>query len=348
MKYSIGIDAHKRYSQVSVMQEDGKIIDRQKINNDRKSFQEALSGYSGNGSKAVLESGWNWGLVYDMVNDCIDEVKVAHPLKVKAIAEAKIKTDKISADILAHLLRADLIPECYVRDADSQRIQQVLRQRMFYVRVRTMTKNKIHNLIDRQENVREEAQSYTDLFGAKGMQLLRSAEVPVLERKLLDGQLELLEELKTRIAATESILEQLKENDAIVERLKSIPGIGKFFGMLVRHEIDKIERFPTSDKLCSYAGLVPSTFSSGGKTYHGRIIKQGNKFIRWALIEAVVPAITADAELRNFYYSLKAKKGSNAAKVATARRLLKIVYQVWKENRFYQTKSTSRTALVSS
>lgn len=348
MNYSIGIDAHRRYSQISVMTESGKIIDRQKVNNDRKSITQVLKPYAGNGSSAVLESGWNWGLIYEMVSDSIDEVKVAHPLKVKAIAEAKIKTDKISADILAHLLRADLIPECYVRDADSQRIQQVLRQRMFFVRLRTMVKNKIHSLIDRQENAREEVLGYTDLFGTKGMQFLRSVELPVLERKLLDGDLELLEELKTRIAVIESILEQLKENDSIVERLKSIPGIGKFFGMLIRHEIDKIERFPTSDKLCSYAGLVPSTYSSGGKTYHGRIIKQGNKFIRWALIEAVVPAITADAQLRSFYYSVKAKKGSNAAKVATARRLLKIVYQVWKENRFYQTKSSTRAALVTS
>lgn len=345
--YSIGIDAHRRYSQISVMRQDGKIINRQKVNNDRKSIQEALGPYADNTSKAVLESSWNWGLLYDMVSSCIEEVKVAHPLKVKAIAEAKIKTDKISADILAHLLRADLIPECYIRDKDSQRIQQVLRQRMFLVRLQTMVKNKIHNLIDRQENVREEAQSFTDLFGAKGMQFLRSVELPALERKLLDGQLELLEELRIRISSVESILLQLEENDQIVECLKTIPGIGKFFAMLLRHEIDKIQRFLTSDKLCSYAGLVPSTYSSGGKTYHGRIIKQGNKFIRWALIEAVVPAIKADSQIRMYYYSMKAKKGSNSAKVATARRLLKIVYQVWKENRFYRTKGL-RTALVSS
>lgn len=347
MSYSIGIDAHRRYSQISIMRDDGKVVERKKINNDRKSFKEALMPYSGNGSKAVLESTWNWGLLYDIVNDCIDEVKLAHPLKVKAIASARIKTDKISADILAHLLRSDLIPECYVRGAKSQRIQQVLRQRMFLVRLRTMVKNRIHNLIDRQENAREEAQGYTDLFGAKGIQFLRTVELPALERKLLDEQLELMEELKTRIKVTESVLEQLEENDEIVERLKSIPGIGKFFGMLIRHEIDKIERFSTSDKLASYAGLVPSTYSSGGKTYHGGIIKQGNKYLRWALIEAVVPAMTADAQIRTFYYSMKAKKGSNSAKVATARRLLKIVYQVWKENRFYRTQNL-RTALVSS
>ena len=345
--YSIGIDAHKRYSQITIMKEDGKIVSRCKVNNDRNSIQRVLTPYTRNGAKAVLESGWNWGLLYDMFSDCIDEVKVAHPLKVKAIAEAKIKTDKISADILAHLLRADLIPECYIRNQSSRRIQQVLRQRMFLVRLQTMVKNKIHNLIDRQEEARVQAQSFTDLFGAKGMQFLRTVILPILERKLLDGQLELLAELRTRISSVESILTQLKENDEIVERLKTIPGIGECFALLIRHEIDQIERFPSSDKLAAYAGLVPSTYSSGGKTYHGRIIKQGNKYLRWALIEAVIPATRKDVQLSSYYYSMKAKKGANSAKVATARRLLKIVYQVWKENRFYRIK-TERTALFTS
>ena len=95
------------------------------------------------------------------------------------------------------------------------------------------------------------------------MQFLRSVVLPILERKLLDGQLELLEELRRRISSVESILAQLKENDEIVERLKTIPGMGECFARLIRQEIDKIERFPTSNKLCSYAGLVPSTYSSG-------------------------------------------------------------------------------------
>jgi len=242
--YSIGIDAHKRYLQITIMQENGKIINRYKVNNDRKSIKAVLRPYAQDGSKAVLESGWNWGLLYDMFSDCIDEVKIAHPLKVKAIAEAKIKTDKISANILAHLLRADLIPECYVRGKSNRLIQEVLRQRMFLVRLQTMVKNKVHNLIDRQENAREQAKSFTDLFGVKGIQFLRSVELPLLERKLLDGQLELLEEFRTRVSLIESILAQLKENDEIVERLKTIPGIGEFFALLIRHEIDKIERFP--------------------------------------------------------------------------------------------------------
>jgi transposase len=140
-----------------------------------------------------------------------------------------------------------------------------------------------------------------------------------------DRKLELLEKLRTRISSIESILAQLKENDEIVEGLKTIPGIGEFFAMLIRYEMDRIDRFSALDKLCSYAGLVPSTYSSGGKTYHGRIIKQGNKYLRWALIEAVIPAIRKDAQIRRYYNSMKAKKGSNSAKVATTRRLLKIV-----------------------
>lgn len=348
MEYSIGIDIHRKYSQISVMRKDGKIIERQKVNNDRKSLEKALEAYSEDETKAVIESSWNWGLLYDMLSDYVDEVKVAHPLKVRAIAEARIKTDKISADTLAHLLRTDLIPECHVRTKDSRRIQQVLRQRMFLVRLQTMVKNRIHSLIDRQENVREQVFAYTDLFGAKGMQFLRSAELPALERKMLDEDLELLEALRTRIRSIESILEQLKENDEIVERLKSVPGIGKFFAMLIRHEIDSLDRFQTSDKLCAYAGLVPSTYSSGGKTHHGGIIKQGNKYLRWALIEAVVHAIRADAQLRSYYESMKLKKGANSAKVATARRLLKIIYQIWKEKRSYRTQSSFRTALITS
>lgn len=81
------------------------------------------------------------------------------------------------------------------------------------------------------------------MFGEKGIQFLRSVDPPVLERKLLDGQLELLEALRTRIKSVESILEQFRENDQAAARLKIIPGIGKFFAMLLRHEIDRIERF---------------------------------------------------------------------------------------------------------
>ena len=119
----------------------------------------------------------------------------------------------------------------------------------------------------------------------------------------------------------------------------TVPGIGEFLARLVAAEIDGIERFRSPKKLAAYAGMVPSTYSSGGKTWNGRIIKGGNKWLRWALVEAIIPAIRKDAELREEYERLKAKKGYNKTKVAVAKKLLIIIYHILKEKRNYREKN---------
>jgi len=115
-----------------------------------------------------------------------------------------------------------------------------------------------------------------------------------------------------------------------------MPGFGVFLSTLVASEIDGAERFPDPKKLAAYAGLVPSTYSSGPNTRHGSITKQGNKFLRWAFVEAIWPAIRKDAGLRHYYQRIKLRKGSNPAKVATARYLLTIAYHVLRDKRTYE------------
>lgn len=105
-------------------------------------------------------------------------------------------------------------------------------------------------------------------------------------------------------------------------------------------EIDDIKRFKDEKKLCAYAGLVPSTYASGGEVFHSRITKMGNKWLRWAFIEAVQPAISCDADLFAYYQRLRMKKGANAAKVATARRQLTIVYRVLSQERLYERRNS--------
>jgi len=117
--------------------------------------------------------------------------------------------------------------------------------------------------------------------------------------------------------------------------IRTVPGFGKFLSVLVATEIADIKRFTKVGSLHCYAGLVPSTYSSGQRSYQGRIIKEGNQWLRWAVVEAVWPAIRADFDLRLYYEKLKKRKKSNVAKVATARRLLSIIYQLLKENRPY-------------
>jgi transposase len=134
-------------------------------------------------------------------------------------------------------------------------------------------------------------------------------------------------------------VKELGEGDKRVKLLRSIPGLGPFFSVLVAKEIDDIKRFREEKKLCAYGGLVPSTYASGGKVFHGRITKTGNKWLRWAFIEAVQPAISNDADLYAYYQRLRTRKDANAARVATARRLLTIVYRVLSQERLYERRN---------
>ncbi len=121
-----------------------------------------------------------------------------------------------------------------------------------------------------------------------------------------------------------------------VKLLETIPGIGQFFAVLVANEVDDIRRFANEKKFFSYIGIIPSTFSSGGRTFDGRLTKQGNKYLRWALVEAIWPAVRSDPELESYYQSIKARKGPNPAKIATARRLATIIYRVLRHERSYR------------
>ena len=144
----VGVDAHKAHSQMTVMDETGKVLERRRAQSSRDGMLQALGRHHGEPMKAVLEAGYGWGPLYDWIGEVADEVLLAHPLKVRAIADAKIKTDKIDSEMLAHLLRADLIPEAYAPSKEVRATKRViLRQRMFLVRIRTMVENRIRALL---------------------------------------------------------------------------------------------------------------------------------------------------------------------------------------------------------
>ena len=118
--------------------------------------------------------------------------------------------------------------------------------------------------------------------------------------------------------------------------VEALPGIGPFISVLIRYEVDDISRFREAKKFASYTGLVPSTYASGDRMIHGRLTKQGNKWLRWAFVEAVMPAITHSPWLRRYYERIKRRRGSRDACVATARKLAELAWTVWTEKRFYE------------
>ena len=191
-------------------------------------------------------------------------------------------------------------------------------------------KNRIHTLLDRYPDIRAQRRAQ-ELFTKMGIAWMRRVEVDQNDRFILDSELTLLEQLQDQIKQADRWLFKVGRKDQRVRNLLSIPGIGRSFALLVVSEIDQIDRFASPKKLHAYAGLVPSTYSSGGRTFHGRIIKGGNKYLRWAMVEAVWPAIQKSLELNQYYHRLADRKGANPAKVATARRLLTIVYRVLRD-----------------
>jgi len=207
---------------------------------------------------------------------------------------------------------------------------------MFLVRLQTMVKNRIYDMLDRHPEITSQAPNVSDLFGPTGMKWLNQVELPGSDNSLLSSELELLRVVRQLISKTNGLIKDLAKDDKRITLLRSIPGLGPFFAVLVAMEIDDITRFCDEKKLCSYAGLVPSTYASGGKVFHGRITKTGNKWLRWAIVEAVAPAVNCDSDIKAYYYRLKTRKGANAAKVATGRRLLTIIYRVLTQERFYR------------
>jgi transposase len=341
LMHYIGIDYHKKYSYIVVKDRDGVVEQRGMVSNKREEVQKFVEPYRT--GKAVLESSRNWGVIYDWLEEILDDIALAHPLKVRAIAEARIKTDKISADILCDLLRSNLLPEAYVPSRETRETKNVLRQRIFFVRLQTMVKNRIHTIIDRHPEIVSQAPDVTDMFGATGIRWLSQVVLPGQDNRLLASAVELLQAVRQKISESNEIVTELARDDRKVRLLRSIPGLGPFFSVVAANEIDDISRFDDEKKLCACAGLVPSTYASGGKVFHGRITKVGNKWLRWAFIEAVPPAIKHDADLFAYYQRLRMKKGNNAAKVATARRLLTIAYRVLRHKRLYERRNRTPT-----
>lgn len=345
--YHIGVDYHKAYSHLVVQDASGKTLRSGRVRNDHRSIAGFLLPFSGN-AHAVMEATRNWTVMFDWLDEIVDEVVLAHPLKVKAIAEAKIKTDKIDATILAHLLRADLVPAAHAPSQRAREVRLALRERIFYVRLRTMVKNRIVTTFDRYPEETAALRRCADLFGTAGRKQLAALAVSPIDRLQIDRSVAFIDDINRRIKECETTIKALSKGNENVKRLKSLPGIGEFFARLIDAEIDDIGRFHSAGKLAAYAGLVPSTYASGGKTWHGRIIKQGNKWLRWAFVEAVAPAVANDPELKAYYERLKATKGANRAKVATARRLLTIAFQLLRDGRSYEPHSTRRSGATPS
>jgi transposase len=331
-----GIDLHKRFSTVCIMNQAGEILEERKLmhrGGDLKAYF-AEKGHM----KCVVEPMDGWGWLSDYLESCGHEVHLANPYKVKLIAESRVKTDKVDARILAQLMRLGYLPESYVAGRELRDRRSFLRYRMRLVQQRTRHKNQIHRLL-RMEGI--ESPEVTDLFGRAGRTWLEEGCClrPVHER-IKQETLQMLDQTATYTSSIDRELKKTVSDEA--KRLMTIPGIGILLANVIMAEAGDIRRFPTPKHFAGYTGLVCSQRSSGGRERFGKITKQGNRILRWTFVEAAQKARFKDPHLRSFFDRIATKKGSGRATVALARKLAEITWHVWMNKKDYDTNKTRR------
>lgn len=336
MKY-VGLDLHKKNIFATVLDDGGKIISKAQIRSKKEDIYYYLKKQQETDNLSIaMEASYNWQYYYRIIENLTDNITLAHPLKTRIIGEAKIKTDKIDSRVLAYMLKADMLPACYVPTKNAMENKILLRSRISLVRIRTQIKNRIHTIIDRnRDSYNGLLENLTDTFGKTGIKIMQNTKIDEVDYKILIDQLDLISYINEKIKNIEAEIGKKALMDDDIKLLKTIPGVGDFTAFLVKSEIDDIKRFSSKEKLCSYAGLVPSIYSSGEKLYRGRITKQGNKYIRWALCEAAQISLRNSLYFRYYYYKVKNKKNTNSAIIALARRMLEIIYIILKEKREY-------------
>jgi transposase len=343
MQY-VGIDYHKRYSVLCATDERGQELKRRRINGNTVAGFAQFFSELGEESKVVMEACWNWGWLYDLLGkiDGIDQVVLAHPYKTRLIAEAQIKTDKIDAQMLAKLLRGDLIAQSHAPSAATRARKHLLRQRLFWVRLRTMLRNRMHAVLDRQHDL--ERPQLKNFFSRRGQSWLQNVQLPCPEdQPLLEQDLEVAELLEQKIKQLDRLIGQTQSQEE--KLLESIPGIGPLFSSVIATEIDGIARFNSPAKLAAYAGVVPTTHASGGRVFNGRLLWQCNKWLRWALIEASWSAVQFSGYFGALYRCARARgKNKNVAITMVAHRMVKIIWLLLSEQRPYTETLPDRSA----
>jgi transposase len=238
-----------------------------------------------------------------------------------------VKNDKADARTLADLLRLDMIPECYIPSIETRELRDLSRRRHYFVSTRTMFKNKIHAELSR----RWIDYSKGDLFTQTGKNYLKSLHIAAV-----DDYLDSIEFLDAKIKELDSEIKEQALQDEYAKLLVTVPGISYYGALLISSEIADIQRFPDPEHLCSYAKLAPGTHQSGDTQFQ-KVDHKGNRMLNWIMIQCVhVHVLNCNSSITRHYNRIKETRGSKVAIVAAARKLMKALYMMLREERTFR------------
>src|SRR5499427_6323358 len=315
MSVYVGIDVHRKRSQVAVIDQVGEVLANRNVPNGVESVLGVIGGLPA-GTPVAFEAAFGWGWLVELLEDYGFAPHLVHPLRCKAIASARLKNDKVDAAILAQLLRADLLPEAWIAPPAVRQLRAVLRHRASLVRLGTQLRNRIHAVA--ADHGYDRSASY---WTGPGRGWLAELDLPAPSRQIVTDCLAVIDHLAPVIGRLDGELHQHAKAGPRVKVLRTLPGVGEFTALVMLAEIGDITRFGSARKLASWAGLTPTVRGSDLKVRHGHISKQGSTWLRWALNQAAQTA-KRSPEFAATYAAISKRRGKKIATIAIARKLL--------------------------
>ena len=344
MQY-IAFDSHKKYTFASVAQPDGGILKEGRIEHKRGAIKQFLSMHQPQSPVAVETIG-NWYWIVNEIEQAGMRPQLVHARRAKLMMGMVNKTDKLDARGMNRLQRNGTLPVVWIPPEELRDKRELPRTRMVFSHQPTEVKNRIHaNLAKYALQVDE----VTDMFRGKGRSLLeaRLSELPQHCQATTKQWLEELDFVEQQIETLDAKIEKVFEETPNRALLRSLPGVGPVLSLVILLEVGDVNRFPTPAHLASYAGTTPRVHSSGGKTRHGQIRSDVNRYLTYAFLEAANQVAVRreshpDRHVSQLYTRVRQKKGHQKAVGAVARHLAEAAHVILSKQRVYQDPVSSR------
>jgi transposase len=329
--YYVGLDIHKKTISYCVKDAAGQIHSEGKIGATRRdldTWMKLLPQPWTAAMEATIFTGW----IYDHLLPHAAQVKVAHPLMLRAIAAAKKKNDRIDAGKIADCLRCDFLPECHMVSTEIRDRRRTLRYRHLLVRQIVQMKNRISGLLMETGVSHNKQRLHKVGYFRK---LLSSEDVHESVRPLLRLSRETIVRLQKIDYA---LVSSLQRDPLLADRIKNLrtaPGVGPITALTWALEVGDVSRFRSIKQAVSYCGLCGAEKNSADKAMRTPISKQRNKHIQHVLVEAAKLAPRHSHELAQVYEKEKQAGDANCATLAVARKMVAYLLAVDRGNRAF-------------
>jgi transposase len=317
----VGVDLHQRFCYLTAVDASGRQYKQGQVVNEGAALRAWLRQLPGPRQVVVEASGF-WPAFVRAVEPEAEKIVMVHPLRVKAIASARLKNDRVDSETLAHLSRTNLLPEAWMANERTQQMRKLTRLRITLGRQRATAKNQLQAVLHQEGFLKPVA----DVFGKKGRAWLAGLGLSPAGRVVVEVWLKVVDQMDGLIAEQARALEKMAAEDARARWLQTVPGIGAYSAMVVLAEVGEIERFGSKRALASYAGLTPSVRESAGKRDRGGIGHHGSGTLRWIMLQVAQVAARHSPAAKAWIARLKKRKPAQVALIALARKLLTAVW----------------------